>query len=144
MSKQVHAQLFLCINRPKIYGKSMEMLLKSVNVYGKLIEMLVKSINVYDEEKKDGITLSYSETTKVCWVQARMTRSTNDKCVFCDFGFRISNVSTWQLVLISEQNESKHNHVKEIYSSWWKWLMLICQCFNCISYTLSRFFSWLF
>lgn len=44
----------------------MEMLLKSVNVYGKLIEMLVKSINVYDEEKKDGITLSYSETPKVC------------------------------------------------------------------------------
>lgn len=44
----------------------MEMLLKSVNVYEKLIEMLVKSINVYDEEKKDGSTLSYSETTKVC------------------------------------------------------------------------------
>lgn len=43
----------------------MEMLLKSVNVYGKLIEMLVKSINVYDEEKNGG-TLSYSETTKVC------------------------------------------------------------------------------
>lgn len=55
MSKQVHAQLFLCINRPKIYGKSMEMSLKSINVYGKLIEMLVKSINVYDEEKKTAV-----------------------------------------------------------------------------------------
>lgn len=55
MSKQVHAQLFLCINRPKIYGKSMEMLLKSVNVYEKLIEMLVKSMNVYDEEKKTAV-----------------------------------------------------------------------------------------
>lgn len=32
------------------------MLLKSINVYGKLIEMLVKSINVYDEEKKNGGT----------------------------------------------------------------------------------------
>lgn len=55
MSEQVHAQLFLCINRPKIYGKSMEMLLKSVNVYEKLIEMLVKSMNVYDEEKKTAV-----------------------------------------------------------------------------------------
>lgn len=52
---QVYAQLFLCINRPNIYGKSMEMLLKSVNVYWKLIEMLVKSINVYDEEKKTAL-----------------------------------------------------------------------------------------
>lgn len=77
--------------------------------HGKLIEMLLKSINVYGKtmKKKD---CSYTTLLRRqnCWVQIRTTRCTDDKCVFCDFGFRISNVSIWQLVLISEQNESKH------------------------------------
>lgn len=81
MSKQVHAQLFLCINRPKIYGKSMEMLLKSINVYGKLREMLVKSINVYDEEKKTALHWATQRRQrcvefKLGWHAAPMTSAT--------------------------------------------------------------------
>lgn len=54
------------------------------------------------------------------------------------------------------KTEWKHTNIKFVmkmtnftntckkYNSWWKWLMFICQCFNCISYSSSGSISWFF
>lgn len=54
------------------------------------------------------------------------------------------------------KTEWKHTNIKFVmkmtnftntckkYNSWWKWLMFICQCLNCISYSSSGSISWFF